>query len=66
MDGLREFTCTKCGHTVVVNPKLPPGYTPTVCTPCYDNIVIPEHRRTMTAIWHDLREMLDKAGLPLS
>src|SRR6476660_897367 len=33
---LREFECKHCGHMVVVNPRLPADYTPTVCTSCWE------------------------------
>ena len=44
-DGLREFICKHCGHTVVVNPNLPDDYTPAVCKQCYDRIERPKHER---------------------
>jgi hypothetical protein len=33
---IREFICSKCGHTVVVNPNLPADYIPNICTLCWD------------------------------
>ncbi len=54
---LREFVCRYCGHTVVVNPKLPPDYTPNVCTPCWNVHCRPEHEKAMAKIGKGLREL---------
>lgn len=36
MTELREFVCIECGHSVIVNPKLPADYVPNKCTPCWE------------------------------
>lgn len=60
---LREFVCKECGHKVVVNPKLPEEYTPTVCTPCYENIVLPKLIENEKKIFQKTTALLKTLGL---
>lgn len=59
---LREFVCKKCGHSVVVNPKLPADYTPNVCTPCY-NADAPLRRASDVRLMQAFREFFDLVGM---
>ncbi len=59
---LKEFKCIECGHTVVVNPKLPADYMPTVCMQCWNDIVGPRHKAAEVAIMLKARELLLQCG----
>lgn len=62
---IMEFVCKHCGHTVVVNPKLPSNYTPNVCTPCWDKIEKPKHDRAMREIGLIGRKLCEALGVPV-
>ena len=64
MKELREFVCKHCGHSVVVNPKLPDDYLPNTCTPCWEKIDKPRHDRAMREIFFGLENLLKLCGLP--
>lgn len=54
---LRTFVCKHCGHEVVVNPKLPPNYTPNVCTPCFDAFERPRHEKAMRNAFRGIEQL---------
>jgi DNA-directed RNA polymerase subunit RPC12/RpoP len=62
---LREFTCIHCGHTIIVNPKLPKNYTPSVCTPCFDRIVVPKMEENERQLMASMQKFLALLGLDL-
>lgn len=59
---VREFECVQCGHKVVVNPRLPKDYTPSVCTPCWENIVAPKMMRDTRALLNRAHDFLTEVG----